>query len=488
MTELAREYYEWIQARAALLRHSIPGCQPEFPDDEHIRLVTPSAVAEINFWVFEGEPEIIELRIVNPADPDNILFFLHFQLEDLAHAQQLFDELTSELAQAGASGTTRILLTCTSGLTTGFFAKKLADVAKTLSLDYEFEALPITKALEEAGNYNAVMMAPQVSFRRAEMVAAHPDLVVFEVPGKVFGAYDAGTALRMLLNAMQENALATQMEQKSTRIVRDLDANRTVLVVSIVFGMKARGKAISAVIHYRIYDHGEIAAEGNVKKCHANYQDILDVVAGVRMLGYKPEELDAIGVAASGIVDDGVVSMIRDNVERFDLRSALEERFGVPVFVDNNANAAAVGCYVSQDSYESIALHRQPTGYNVGGQGAVIDGRLVKGAHGLEGELGYLVRYLDKYENSHDRAWTAEGMRDLVTTYLLCQIAATSPQAIYVACDLVPDMEELRAQLETAMPEKLIPDLYYVDDYHERVLVGQYALCLRGLRHLEAKR
>ena len=102
------------------------------------------------------------------------------------------------------------------------------------------------------------------------------------------------------------------------------------------------------------------------------------------------------------------MSMINAGFADIDF-SYLEDKYGVPVFVDNNANAAVVGCYVSQDEHENIALHRRPTGYAVGGQGLIVDGRLVSGSHGLAGELGYFVRYLGLREEMRERAWTSEG-------------------------------------------------------------------------------
>ena len=224
MTSLADDFRSWILSRAALLAHAVPGCAVESPDDERVRIVTERATANVNFYELDpGAPEIVELNIVPADDPDNPTFFLHFEMDDLDHAKRLFDELADTLSQLTTKKTTHILLSCTSGLTTSFFARKLAEVAATLSLDYEFEAKPIVRALEVAGDYEAVMLAPQVHMRRDEMVARHPDLVVFEIPGAVFGSYDAGTALRMLLNAMQENALAARMERADTRIVRRLD-------------------------------------------------------------------------------------------------------------------------------------------------------------------------------------------------------------------------------------------------------------------------
>ena len=65
-------------------------------------------------------------------------------------------------------------------------------------------------------------------------------------------------------------------------------------------------------------------------------------------------------------------------------------------------------------------------------------------------------------------------------------ICTTSPEAIYVAVDLLPDMDELRADLAAHLPEGTVPELIHVRDYHERVLVCEYALCLNALRQAEA--
>ena len=262
--------------------------------------------------------------------------------------------------------------------------------------------------------------------------------------------------------------------------MRKLDNDKRVLVISAVYGAR------DSLYGYRVYDHGEVVLDGHVDKPGRDYRDVKDVLAGVRLKGYAPEDLDAIGIALPGVVDEGHVQMVRAEFEPYDF-GKLSEKLGVPVFVDNNANAAAVGCYVSQDEHENVALHRQPTGYVVGGQGLVVDGRLVRGAHGLAGEMGYLVRQMGLRKQMLEKAWTSEGMRQLVSTYLMMSIAVASPEVIYVAVDLLPDMGELQAELEKWLPEGTVPELVHVCDYHERVLVGEYALCLNALRQAEAK-
>lgn len=54
---------------------------------------------------------------------------------DAEHARKLFDELTDALAQLATQKVTKVLLTCTSAMTTTFFARKLQEVAATLSLE-----------------------------------------------------------------------------------------------------------------------------------------------------------------------------------------------------------------------------------------------------------------------------------------------------------------------------------------------------------------
>lgn len=476
MTQLAIDFRTWILSRANMLGHVVPGCTVECPDDEHMRITAEKATATVEFYELEpGTPEVVALSIIPNDDPNNPTFFLHFEMDDLEHAKELFNELCDALAQTFSAKVTRILLSCTSGLTTSFFAKRLAEVAATLSLDYTFEALPIPKALEVAGEYDAVMLAPQVHARRNEMVERHPSLVVFEIPGAVFGSYDAGTALRMLLNAMSENALAARMEQADTRVVRKLDNDKRILVISATYGVK------DSLYSYRLYDHGEVTLDGTVEKPGRSYCDVKDVLATVRLRGVDPHDLDAIGVALPGVVDGKTVHMVSADMGTPDF-AKYEESLGVRFFVDNNANAAAAGCYVSQDEYENLLLQRQPTGYSVGGQGLIVDGRLVRGYRGLAGELGYFVQMLDRREEFRQKAWTSEGMLQLVALELMVAIVTTSPEVIYVSADLVPDMDELHAELAKHLPEGTVPELRHVCDYHERVLVGEYALCVGALR------
>ena len=68
----------------------------------------------------------------------------------------------------------------------------------------------------------------------------------------------------------------------------------------------------------------------------------------------------------------------------------LTERFGVPVRLDNDANAAAVGemVYGGAKGMKHFIMLTLGTGV---GSGIVVDGQLLHGSHGMAGELGHVI-------------------------------------------------------------------------------------------------
>ncbi|MBR3157674.1 MAG: ROK family protein [Atopobiaceae bacterium] len=490
MGTLGKEYREWIATRA------IDGATTQVVDGDHISIHADAATAQVSFYCFDDMPEVVELSVVTNESNES-RFFLHFELEDLDRAKELFGEMVDTLDIAQGGGTTHVLLCCTVGMTTTMFAAKLNEAAKTLSLDYEFEAKALEDAQREGGHYAAVMLAPQVGFRRNEVAAAFPDAVVTEIPPKVFGAYDAAGALRMLLELLGDESLSTG-DRSDLRLMRDIHNDKTIMLVSVV------NKPKFSTISFRVYRRWKLIASDVVHKCYMDRRDIADVLATLHVHGVDIKELDAVGIAVPGPVDYGEVGELSRElggyvIEERNIEQALVRRFGVKVFVDNNANAATVGCYMLNDTYDSVALHTQQVGYLVGGQGTVVNGRLVRGRRGMAGELGafnkrvmlngglHLPEVFDTDDPSpeahvhSDIPWRADRMLPILATMLLANITVVAPDAIYVAYDLIDDMDALRAELAKTLPEDFIPDLIHITDYHEKIFAGEMALVLQRL-------
>jgi glucokinase len=115
------------------------------------------------------------------------------------------------------------------------------------------------------------------------------------------------------------------------------------------------------------------------------------IVAAVKalMVGH---EVAAVGVAAPGFVDAQRTTLrFTPNLPMADrpLRSIVQPRVGVPVVVENDANAAAWGEYRFGGGRGVADVVLLTVGTGLGG-GIVLDGRLLRGAFGIAGEFGHV--------------------------------------------------------------------------------------------------
>ena len=122
----------------------------------------------------------------------------------------------------------------------------------------------------------------------------------------------------------------------------------------------------------------------------------------------QTEAMPAIEAAAAAVLEDGVAAIGVGMAGLIDVRSGvllsapnlawrnmgvsedLAARFGLPVTVDNDATAAAWGesrLGASRGSDDSLFVG---VGTGIGG-GIVAGGRLIRGAHGLAGEIGHII-------------------------------------------------------------------------------------------------
>src|SRR3954452_2877422 len=125
---------------------------------------------------------------------------------------------------------------------------------------------------------------------------------------------------------------------------------------------------------------------------------LLDGIEGLlRSVVEQQEKPEAIGVGVPSQIDFAtgtVVASVNIPLEGVPLREELERRFGVPVFVDNDANCAALAEAQLVDGGPANHLVMLTLGTGVGG-GIIIDGEIFRGATGLGAELGHMVIQTD---------------------------------------------------------------------------------------------
>ncbi|MFK3960775.1 ROK family protein [Guptibacillus hwajinpoensis] len=109
--------------------------------------------------------------------------------------------------------------------------------------------------------------------------------------------------------------------------------------------------------------------------------------------------ISGIGIGSAGRIniETGIVQYATDNLpgwHGFPLQTWVEENYGIPTIVDNDANTALLG-----ELYISDQLHQQSVvmltiGTGVGGANYFF-GQIVRGAHHQSGEWGHMVLYPD---------------------------------------------------------------------------------------------
>ncbi len=105
------------------------------------------------------------------------------------------------------------------------------------------------------------------------------------------------------------------------------------------------------------------------------------------------EELSAVGVGIPSQIDAATgtaLASVNVPLSGVPVRDALGKRLGVPVFIDNDANCAALAEAQLVPDPPARELVMLTLGTGVGG-GIVIDGRIFRGATGLAAELGHIV-------------------------------------------------------------------------------------------------
>jgi glucokinase len=154
-------------------------------------------------------------------------------------------------------------------------------------------------------------------------------------------------------------------------------------------GIDIGGTKIAAL---RVSAEGEIRASTVIPTPADDQAAALPAIEGAAD-AVLDDSVEAIGVGMAGLVDvrSGVLlstpNLIWRNVP---LRDRLAERFGLPVLVDNDATAAAwaerrLGASRGRDDSLFVGV-----GTGIGG-GIVAGGRLIRGAHGLVGEIGHII-------------------------------------------------------------------------------------------------
>ncbi|WP_101257636.1 ROK family glucokinase [Streptomyces barkulensis] len=121
-------------------------------------------------------------------------------------------------------------------------------------------------------------------------------------------------------------------------------------------------------------------------------EGVIDAIAEAVRTVSTGHEIEAVGIGAAGYVDDKRATVLfAPNIKwrNEPLKDKVEQRVGLPVVVENDANAAAWGEYRfgAGQGHDDVVCITLGTGL---GGGIIIGGRLHRGRFGVAAEFGHV--------------------------------------------------------------------------------------------------
>lgn len=168
-------------------------------------------------------------------------------------------------------------------------------------------------------------------------------------------------------------------------------------------GVDVGGSNIACAV---VNDNCEIIARSKAKTHgetgKADYNEVVDVIIRTINLaceaaGIKPSEAYSIGIGCPGICnsDLGIVEYTNNlGFHNVPLKTDVEKEFNIPVYLDNDANAAAFGEFVAgaAKGVRNAVVITLGTGV---GSGIIIDEKIYRGTNFAAGEIGHTVIVAD---------------------------------------------------------------------------------------------
>lgn len=467
MDEFLRDIHTEIFKRWILLHDDKP-LITTLIEDHVIVIETKYSHSKIVFYPMN----MIELSVRNKIT-DEIEFYLHFQLQTMKHALDLYTEMMNCIHGLIKEPKLRVLLSCTGGYTTTYFAMKVEKAVKQLHLNIEIAATSYNTLFEIGKEYDIILLAPQISYLQPKVQEVLKKQKVLKIPAQVFAKYDIGKLLLLLTDHSNKRLSSVDIESEPLLLSLDIKNHNKVLTLSI-YRNDSR-----VYIAYRLYGKNlKRLLDNEIVKQSLSIQDIYDVLNIVLL---QHPDIDIVGLSLPTTVREGnIMPIFMESMESNNMYQLLSSKYKQKFFVSNDANNAAVGYYATQKQYQSIAFLFQ-TVQGFAGCGIIVNGQLISGYQHLAGEVKYLP--LNLSDDAEELSKTPEGTLELVSKTIVSIMSIISPNLIVLYSDLIMDEQELNTEIEELIPSEYIPPIIKVSGLKEYILIG---LLIRSLQKYES--
>ncbi len=171
-------------------------------------------------------------------------------------------------------------------------------------------------------------------------------------------------------------------ENKEQKFILGVDLGGTKIAAALA---TTRGEILA---RGRSPTHAQAGPDAVIEGICATINEVLSAKA------LEPSRLLGIGIAAAGIIDSAngkvIFSPNLPGWHEVPLRDAIEQQFGIPAYLGNDANLAALGEWHFGVGEKVANLIYVTVSTGIGG-GIIADGKLYTGACGTAGEIGHMT-------------------------------------------------------------------------------------------------
>lgn len=404
--------------------------------------------------------EIVELKIVNLTNNEN-KFFLHFELNNIERAKELFTEMIECLLDLKNNNKTKVLICCTSGITSSYFCEKLNEYSKKENITFEFYASNYSEIYSKGIDFEYILLTPQIKHQSDEIKNIFKDKIVEDIPVKTFATYDVFKIFELLSKTKNSN-----VTYSPKRVNKPLKLG-TYLVICIIHYYQ------NFKIVYSIYNQCEKINQGEILKNKYSLKDIEDFLD---YASFSFPNIEKIYICTPGMISNNLLSFPFFNIYDQDLVENFSKKYNKQFYLCNDANALARGYFEEYKNIDNFILYYSPLASRVGGAGIIIDNKLYNGNNGLAGEVQFYQKLLTFSDDVNTLSKTIEGQIELCYKQLLILISCFSPDKIALCCPMITDLSKVKQNLQKYIPNRFIPQIIKVDEDIETMVYGAILL------------
>ena len=122
------------------------------------------------------------------SEGEELLFYLHYQFYNFHYATDLFYRMIDKLTEETVSKK-HILLCCSGGMTTGYFAEKMNQYCELNKLPYDIQATAVYNLESIYQKYDLILIAPQLRYKEAQLSQKLKPIKVQSIEPSVLATY-----------------------------------------------------------------------------------------------------------------------------------------------------------------------------------------------------------------------------------------------------------------------------------------------------------